>query len=180
MRGVADLSRDRVNTYAAGHLMASHAGVAMFRAAASHHEGSPRGAELGALTVEIEADRASLEQIVRATGSDPGSVPHRAARYALEGLGHASRVLHWPTDLSTLAELEKLRGGVSAKAVGWEILLAAATHDHRLSRVELESLLARAHDQSRRLHTIHVQMAQVLFNSPDEGDEGDEATTLVD
>lgn len=168
------MSRDRVNTYAAGHLMASHSGVAMFRAAASRHEGSPWGAELGALTAEIEADRASLEQIVRATGSDPGSVPHRAARYALEGMGHASRVLHWPTDLSTLAELEKLRGGVSAKSVGWEILLAAATHDHRLSRVALESLLARAHDQSRRLRTIHLQMAQVLFNGPDE------ATTLAD
>lgn len=163
-----------MNTYGAGHLMASHSGVAMFRAAASRHEGSPWGAELGALTAEIEADRASLEQIVRTTGGNPGSVAHRTARYALEGMGHASRVLHWPTDLSTLVELEKLRGGVSAKSVGWEILLAAATHDHRLSRVELETLLARAHDQSRRLRTIHLQMAQVLFNG------SDEATTLAD
>lgn len=160
------MTRDLVSTYAMAHLMAAHTGVAMCRAASSRHEGSSWGAELVALAAEIEADRASLEQIVRTTGRHPGSVPQRAARYALEGVGHLSGVLHWPTELASLAELEKLKGGVSAKAVGWEILLAAATHDHRLSRVDLEELLERAHDQSHRLHTIHLQMAQVLFNSP--------------
>ncbi len=113
------MTRDLVSTYAMAHLMAAHTGVAMFRAASSRHEGSPWGAELGALTADVEADRASLEQIVRTTGRHPGSVPQRAARYALEGVGHVSRVLHWPTELASLAELEKLRGGVSAKAVGF-------------------------------------------------------------
>ena len=160
------MRRDLLNTYAMSHLMAAHTGVAMFRAAASRHQGSQWGAELGALTAEIEEDRARLKSILRATGREPGSVPQRAVRYALEGFGYASRALHWGADLSTLAELEKLRNGVAAKIVGWEVLLAAAAHDERLSRVELERLLERGHDQSERLRTVHLQMAQQLFENP--------------
>jgi hypothetical protein len=155
---------DAVKAYAIGHLAAAHTGVAMFRGAASHLQDSPWGEELSALASEVESDRESIEGFVQRLGGDPHSLPHQAVKIVMEGAGHASRVLHWPAEVLSLSELEKLRNGVAAKTVGWEVLLAAAAHDKRLSRVDIERLIERAHDQSTRLRTLHLQMAQELFS----------------
>jgi hypothetical protein len=158
------MSDDTVASYAQGHLLAAHAGVAMFRSAASRHRGSPWGPELRALAEEVAEDRDSLEGILRRLGRDPGSVPQQAVRFVLGGAGHASRALHWWDALATVSELEKLRNGVAAKTVGWEVLIAAAVHDDRLVGVELAHLLARADDQMSRLRTIHLQLTQELVS----------------
>ncbi|MGI8523066.1 MAG: hypothetical protein ACR2K3_07115 [Nocardioides sp.] len=159
-----DMGRDSVRAYAIGHLGAAHTGVAMFRGAASHLHDSRCGEELSALVSEIEADRESLADVVRDLGGDPDSLAHRTIRVGMEAAGHASRVLHWKEGVSSLSELEKLRSGVAAKTAGWEVLLAASAWDERLSRVSLEQLIERAHDQSNRLRALHLQMAQFLFS----------------
>jgi hypothetical protein len=155
---------DSVKAYAMGHLAAAHTGVAMFRGAASHLRESPWGDALSELVSEVESDRETLEGLVRQLGGNPYSLPHQGLRVAMEGAGRVSRVLHWPAEVLSLSELEKLRNGVAAKTLGWEVLLAAAAHDQRLSRVEIERLIERAHDQSVRLRVAHLQMAEALFS----------------
>jgi hypothetical protein len=158
------MGHDPVKAYAIGHLGAAHSGVAMFRGAAARLDDSRWREPLSALASEVEADRQSLEAIVHDLGGDPDSLVHRAMRIGMTGAGHTSRVMHWREGLSSLSELEKLRNGVAAKTAGWEVLLAAAAHDDRLSRVDLEQLIERAHDQTARLRELHLQMAQSLFS----------------
>lgn len=158
------MTRDRVSRYVAAHRIAAHVGVAMFRAAADRHEQAPWGETLASLADEVAEDRRSLQELLERLGNTTYTPPRRLLRWPLEGVGHVTRSLHWGADLTSLAELEKLRSSVAAKRLGWEVMLAAAPHDDRLDRVELERLIERADSQLDRLRDIHLQMARSLFD----------------
>ncbi len=158
------MTRDRVSRYVAAHRAAAHVGVAMFRAAAERHQRAPWGETLASLADDVAGDRRALQELLQRLGHRTYTPPRRLLRWTLEGAGQVTRSLHWGADLSSLAELEKLRSSVAAKRLGWEVLLAAAPHDDRLDRVELERLIERADSQLDRLRDIHLQMARGLFD----------------
>jgi hypothetical protein len=154
------MTRRKISTYAAAHLVAANTGVGMFRAAAARYRGTQLGEELAELATAVGEDRARLEGILRRLGVDPGLPPLRVAGQALESAGHTSRVLHLWMGLPDVAQLEALRNAVSAKAAGWDVMLAACDSHRELDAEELQGLLVRAHEQADRLRLLHIQMAR--------------------
>lgn len=154
------MTRRKISTYAAAHLAAANTGVGMFRAAAARYRGTPLGGDLAELAAAVGDDRARLEGILRRLGVDPGLPPLRVAGQALESVGHISRVLHLWMGLPDVAQLEALRNAVSAKAAGWDVMLAACDSYRELDAEELQGLLVRANEQADRLRRLHIQMAR--------------------
>lgn len=155
---------DDTKRYAQGHLAASHAGWGSFRAAAERYRESPWGTELARLRDDVAEDRHRLEEIATHVGVDVNSGLHRLSQATLSVLGRSTRMLHTRGELGGISEVEKLRDAVAAKLAGWEILLVASATDGRLPRPAIEGLIARAKDQADRLRTVHLQMAQQVFN----------------
>ena len=153
------MTRRKLSTYAAAHLAAANTGVGMFRAAAARYRGTELGEELAQLATAVGEDRGRLEGILRRLGVDPGLPPLRVAAQALEGAGHASRALHLWMGLPDVAQLEALRNAVSAKAAGWDVMLAACDIHPELDAKELQDLLVRAHEQADLLRRLHIHMA---------------------
>lgn len=161
--GTAATMKDDAKLYAQGHLAAAHAGESAFRAAADRYRESPWGTELARLRDDIALDRRRLEEIASHLGVNVESMVHRLSQAALSVLGGATRMLHTRGELGGITELEKLRDAVAAKLAGWEVLLVASAKDARLSQADIEELIARAKDQTERLRSLHLQMAQQVF-----------------
>lgn len=148
-----------IGIYLNDHLTGATGGAQLFRRATSSFAGSPIGDEVADLAEQVLEDRKSLQRIMRAldvTENKPqvalGWVAERVGRLKLNG-----RLLT-RSPLSDVVELEGLRVAVNAKTSGWQVLRLVADHDDRLDPAELDALLERARDQSRRLETLHQQV----------------------
>ena len=62
--------------------------------------------------------------------------------------------------LADVIELEGLRLGAQGRLACWQVLRAVATHDDRLTVLEMDELVGRAEDQATRLYKLHLQVAQ--------------------
>ncbi len=155
-----------LQTYVNDHLAGATAGRDMFRRTAESHAGTELGAALSVLGAEVDEDRDTQLQIMADLGIEP-STPRILAGQIAEKLGRLKpNATVWSrSPLTDVVEIEGLRVAVAAKAAGWEALLAAAVAEPRLSRVQLEGLLARARDQADRLRTLHLQVARQRFTS---------------
>ena len=153
-----------LDSYLKDHFAGATAGRDLFRRTADSHAGTDLGAALGALAVEVDSDRDTLLTIMRDLGVE-ASTARAVAGAVVERVGrlktNATVVTRSP--LTDVVELEALRMAVAAKACGCEALLAASVAEHRLSKVTLEELLARAHDQLDRLRDLHLQVARQRF-----------------
>lgn len=150
-----------LSVYANNHLTGSSTGLAFFRRVAKQHAGTSRGAELTRLAEEIEQDQRSLRDIMARLGVEEnkalttlGWLGEKVGR--LKPNGYVVR----RSPLADVIELEGLRSAVGAKLAGWQVLRAAAAHDSRISKEQLETLIERAEDQSARLYKLHLQAAQ--------------------
>lgn len=160
-RGYWDTMRpDLLATYLHNHWAGATSGVALFARAADHHRDTAAGAELLALGEEVQADREALRTImhdlavtVPAVWSAVGWAAEKAGR--LKSNGYLMR----RSPLSDVVELEALRGAVALKAAGWDVLRSLVPFDGRLDPDRLDELVDRAHDQSTRLRTLHVRLA---------------------
>lgn len=147
--------------YLNNHLTGANSGVDLFRRAASNQRGTDIGPELADLAAEVEADRAALKRLMNRLGiaeNKPmtllGKVGERVGR--LKPNGYVVR----RSPLSDVIELEGLRDAVAAKTAGWQVLRAVAVHDQRITREEVEHLLAGAEDQAARLYRLHLQVVE--------------------
>ncbi len=155
-----DLSR-LLGIYLNNHLTAAAGGVDLFRRVARGHAGTPLGDEVDRLAAEVEQDRSALLGLMHRLDvrvNHPmtllGKLGERVGR--LKPNGFVVR----RSPVSDLVELEALRVAVCGKSAGWEMLRTVAAHDDRITREELEVLIARAEDQADRLRTLHLQLAQ--------------------
>ena len=153
-----------VGIYLNDHLTGASGGVELFRRVARAHEGTDVGVELSALTVDIEQDRNTLKLLMRRLDvrenrpmAMMGKVGERVGR--LKPNGYLVR----RSPLADVVELEGLRDAVAAKMAGWQVLRAVAVHDQRVTREELEDLLARAQDQADRLYRLHMRVTEQLL-----------------
>ena len=145
--------------YLNDHLAGATGGLELFRRATRLAQGAAK-AQLGALTAEVEQDRASLLALMRALG-----VPVRrykvAGGWALEKVGRlkANGHLLRRSPLSDLVELEALVLGVTGKAAGFRALRGVAAGDPRLDVAELDRLIERAQRQAQTLEGLRLQAA---------------------
>ena len=150
----------RLAIYLNDHLAGATAARELARRSASSNRKSSYGPFLEALAQEIEEDRASLIEIMRALGVKVdnakvlgGWTAEKLGRFKLNG----SLVSYSP--LSRLVELEVLSLGVHGKLALWRALELLEPDEPRLAGSELGALIARAETQLRGLEEQRVAAA---------------------
>lgn len=142
--------------YLNDHLAGSTVGVELSRRARGSNKGTPLGEFLATLTVEIEEDRDTLEEVMEAVGAGRDRLKVVGA-WAGEKAGRLKLNGSWLSysPLSRVVELEGLRLGVEGKACLWRMLRELA--DPRLSGFDFDALIARAESQRDQLEQRRIE-----------------------
>jgi hypothetical protein len=138
-------------TYLNDHYAGATGGLALARRAASENEGSELGAFLAELADEIEADRATLAEIMGTLGVGTDRTKVVAAR-VFERVGRLkpNAQLRGYSPLSPLVELEVLALGIRGKLALWRALGAE----------QLGELAARAERQAADVEARRLEVAR--------------------
>lgn len=146
--------------YLNDHLAGSTAGRDLARRAAANNRGTPYGPFLENLAVQVDEDRDSLLELMRAleVKVDPikvfgGWAAEKVGRLKLNG-----RLLGY-SPLSRLVELEALTLGVRGKLALWGALKELAGEDPRLASAGLDELATRAEGQLVELEDHRLRAA---------------------
>ena len=151
------MNQKLLSIYLNDHLAAATAGVALANRTRGSNRGTEYGARLGDLANEIEADRATLADIMDRLGIGHDRLK-AAAAWAAERAGrlklNGSFFSYSP--LSRLVELEALSIGVTGKRALWGSLARVAAHDVRLGGlgVDFDALAERAERQLEELEEL--------------------------
>jgi hypothetical protein len=150
--------------YLNDHLAGATAGRELARRSASSNAGTDYGPFLEDLAVEIDEDRDSLLELMRALGVGvdrlkviAGWTAEKAGRLKLNG-----RLLGY-SPLSRVVELEGLTLGVHGKLCMWRALAELAPGEPRLPAGELKRLSARADRQLKGLQAQRLLAASQAF-----------------
>jgi hypothetical protein len=150
--------------YLNDHLTGATVGRELARRAAVSNQGNPLGPFLSGLAREIDEDRDSLIEIMKALGVrvDPMKV---AAAWAAEKIGRLklNGRLRGYSPLSRVIELEGLALGVRGKLAGWRTLEQLQPRLTRLERFDLEALQQRAKAQLEQLEAHRRDAVAVAF-----------------
>jgi hypothetical protein len=147
-------------TYLNDHYAGATGGLALARRAASENEGSELGAFLSELADEIEADRATLGEIMSALGVGTDRTKVIAAR-VFERVGRLkpNAQLRGYSPLSPLVELEVLGLGIRGKLALWRALGEVAGTPP-LDAEQLAELAARAERQVADVEARRLEVAR--------------------
>lgn len=147
-------------TYLNDHYAGATGGLALARRAASENEGSELGAFLTELADEIEADRATLAEIMGALGVGTDRMKVIAAR-VFERVGRLkpNAQLRGYSPLSPLVELEVLGLGIRGKLALWRALGEVAGTPP-LDAEQLAELAARAERQVADVEARRLEVAR--------------------
>jgi hypothetical protein len=152
------IERRLLAIYLNDHLAGATGGVELARRARSNNRGSKRGKALEGICAEIEADRATLEEVM-----DRLAVKRNTAKiagaWAAEKLGRLklNGRLRGYSPLSRLLELEMLHIGITGKLELWQAL--QQTLDSRLSEVDFPALIERAESQRQTVERLRLDAA---------------------
>lgn len=159
------MSRVSVSTplgaYLTDHFAGSAAAIELIAKLRSTNGDGEFGACLAELELDVEADRAALEQVMEALEVSPSAIKV-AGGWLLE---KASKIKfdHRVTGsehLSRLMETETLALGVDGKPAGWRALKVVP----RGLGVDLDALIQRAVDQRERLEPFRIDAAKRAFS----------------
>ena len=150
--------------YLNDHLAGATAARELVRRAAGSNRGTAYGPFLERLAGEIDEDRESLLEVMKALGAGTDRLK-LAAGWGAEKLGRLKlngRLLGY-SPLSRVVELEGLALGVSGKLALWRGLRALAPHEPRLGGFDLEALIARAERQLDELESHRLLATAEAF-----------------
>ena len=148
--------------YLNDHLAGATGGVELARRLRASNQQDPiYGAPLRRVCEEIEADRATLEQVIERLGYTRSRAKPLGA-WAMEKLGRLklNGQLRGYSPLSRLIELEGLLIGITGKIGLWQVL-SELELGQRLE-VDLEQLTARAAEQRAAVDDLHQLAATAL------------------
>lgn len=149
--------------YLSDHLSGATAGVARIKRMAQTYADTPLAQELGELAEGIEQDRDTLREVIHTLG-----LHRRSYRQGLAWVAeHAGRLklnrrLFSRSPMSELLELELMRGAVTSKLAGWEVLTALAP-DLGLDPKRFERLNQQARQQRDVLDQMHARVSTATF-----------------
>jgi hypothetical protein len=151
-------------TYLNDHLAGARVAIDLAEKAADRDRGERLGVYLAELRTAIDEDRVSLEGIIDRLGIEKGGVKATAGR-AVEKVSRLrlNEKVTGDPDLSRVLELETLIMGVTGKLRLWHSLQESMATDARLSGVDLDALVQRAHDQLAGLEDHHREAAARAF-----------------
>lgn len=157
-----EMAVDYLAIYLNDHLAGATAGVELARRVCARNSGDPRfGAPLARLRAEIEADRQTLESVMKARGVRPDPVKRIGAHLA-EKLGRLkpNGQLRGYSPLSRVLELEGLGLGITGKLRLWRLL--AEVEDASLRGFDFDALAVRAENQRHKVEELQSQAAALL------------------
>lgn len=141
-------------TYLNDHLAGATFGVDLAQKIAQDMVGTPGGPPMAQLALEIEADKAQLEQLIEALDFDQDTVK-RAAAWVAEKASRLrlNRVATGSEGLALLLSMEALSGGIEAKCCLWQALQEVSAAEPAVARLDPTILVKRAEAQRDLLET---------------------------
>jgi hypothetical protein len=153
---------DYLAIYLNDHLSGATGGVELARRTSASNRDEPKfGAPLARLCAEIEADRATLEAVMRAREVSRDRLKPAGAWIA-EKLGRLkpNGQLRGYSPLSRVLELEGLTLGITGKLRLWTLL--GEREDPRLASFDFGALAERAEDQRHTIEGLQSAAARLL------------------
>lgn len=151
-----EMSRDLLQLYMSDHLTGATAGANRINRMANDFVDTPMFSHLGQLVDEISAERDFLERLINDLGLE--QKPHRqAVAWMGERVGRLKgngRILD-RSPMTMLLETELMRGAVTGKLGGWQVLLEHA-ETLGLDPEVFESLIEMTENQIKLLDEIHA------------------------
>jgi hypothetical protein len=150
--------------YLNDHRAGAVAGLELAKRTLDNNRGTEYEAFLSRLVADIEADRATLEDVME-RGGIPKSPVKPAVAWATERIGRLklNGALTGYSPLSRLIELEGLRLGVTGKLCLWRSLRRARPTELDVTEEQLDDLIARAEAQIEGLEEHRLKAAAVAL-----------------
>jgi hypothetical protein len=148
--------------YLNDHRAGAAGGLELARRARSSNRGTRWGEALEPVCAEIEADLATLEQVMEDLGVKR-NVAKIAAAWSAEKVGRLkpNGRLRGYSPLSRMLELEMLYIGITGKMEMWRAL--EATLASRLTQFDLAGLIERAESQRTTVERLRIEAAAEAF-----------------
>lgn len=162
------MNSEHLETYLNDHYAGSVAGVELTKRCLGNNSEGALGMFLRDVLADIEADQASLEDVI-------GRLDMRLnkAKTATAWLGEKvtrlklnDKVLEY-SDLSRLEELEALLLGIRGKLALWNVLETALADDVRVADIDFSELGRRAEKQLEGAESHHREAAKRAFLGSD-------------
>lgn len=150
-----------VATYLNDHLAGSVGALEILEKLESAHRGTPIGAAIGGLRVDIAEDQRELERLMEQL-----AVTRSLARQATAWLAEKAAALKLALDdpnggtFRLFESLEALAIGVDGKLALWQALAVAADEAPDLRVLDYEVLTERAEDQRCRIEELRLDAAK--------------------
>jgi hypothetical protein len=154
--------KNALATYLADHLAGATHAIALLSDLRDEYRSDELGTFAADLLRELQADKATLEQIAERAGEGPSELKEIGAKLG-EKLSrfkfrHGERY-----GLGTFEALEHLGIGIQGKVALWRALALLATHNASLSGYDFDDLLRRGTDQHERVERWRLTVAEHSF-----------------
>lgn len=156
---------DMLLVYLHDHVAAAEHAASLLEALRDRHAGKPLGEFTGSLLVEVQADRAVLEQIAGRLGSEK-SVVKELGGWLADKVSRLKLSRGRDGDFGTFEALEFLVLGIHGKAKLWQVLALLAPFDERLHGVEFADLIERAEAQHDATEAHRLEAARQSLLPP--------------
>lgn len=155
-----------LDIYLNDHFAGSTGAVELVQRAAEQY-----GAEVGSfftdLLAQIEQDRSTLEQMMKAVGTEPSPLK-QAGAWVMEKVtrlklsGQSGRA----PELNMLLTIETLQMGVGGKLSLWTALKEITDSNAQIAAFDLDGLIARAESQLAGLEAERLKAAKAALSTP--------------
>ena len=149
-------------TYLADHLAGSVHAIEVLKNLHDAYAPEPLGKFAAGLQLEVEADRAVLQNLAERVGTGSSVVKELGAwtseKFSRIKLKHGSG-----NNLGTYEALEFLELGIHGKWALWRALAAIAPADPRLQDLDYERLIARAEEQRAKVDAWRLDIARLAL-----------------
>jgi hypothetical protein len=156
-----------LEVYLNDHLAGATGACEVARNAAEKFAGTPHRDFLRQFLMEVEEDRATLEEMIRTIGGTPNPlkqagawIMEKVSRFKLSPGGTGSE------EMSALLTMETLSIGVEGKICLWAALKPVAGDIAELGSIDFDQLLARAQRQRDGLEKERLAAAKVALPDP--------------
>ncbi|HWC03599.1 MAG TPA: hypothetical protein VHF87_12645 [Methylomirabilota bacterium] len=148
--------------YLQDHLAGSAAAVEILETLRDEHAGTALGQFASEILVEVERDRAVLDDLIERVGGG-GSVLKDTTAWLGAKLSRFKLGRELSEDLGTLEALEIVALGILGKKALWNALETIAVTDIRLNGVDLAHLTERARIQHVRVEGRRLEAARLAL-----------------
>lgn len=158
------MSKSPLDVYLTDHRAGAEAGVELAKQLRERHAGTPHEAFFTELASDIEADRDTLDVVMRRLGVEKDHLK-QAAGWVAEKVSRVKLNEHLTgsPELTRLLEAETLSLGITGKRALWRALRTAVDRLAPLTAEELDVLTARAERQFEGLEQRRLEFASAVW-----------------